>query len=64
MDHRPGQRQGPRTTASPGLGTGSVCPIKIEDEKFPPGVYRLVGHVQIGDEAGYYKTPTFEKPEG
>jgi VCBS repeat-containing protein len=42
-------------------GTGSICPIKIEDEKFPPGVYRLVGHVQIGEESGFYKTPTFEK---
>jgi VCBS repeat-containing protein len=40
---------------------GSICPIKIEDEKFPPGVYRLVGHVQIGEESGFYKTPTFEK---
>ncbi len=45
-------------------GTGSICPIKIEDEKFPPGIYRLVGHVQIGEESGFYKTPTFEKPEG
>ena len=40
---------------------GSLCPINIEDEKFPPGIYRLVGHVQIGDETGYFKTPTFEK---
>ena len=40
---------------------GSLCPIKIEDEKYPLGIYRLVGHVQIGDEIGFYKTPTFEK---
>ena len=40
---------------------GSICPINIEDEKFPLGTYRLVGHVQIGDEVGFYKTPTFEK---
>lgn len=47
-------------------GTGSLCPIKIENEEFPPGIYRLVGHVQIGDETGFFKTPTFEKkaPEG
>ena len=44
----------------PGNG-GSLCPINIEDEKFPLGTYRLVGHVQIGDETGFYKTPTFEK---
>ena len=50
-------------TAQPGAG-GSVCPIRIEDEEFPPGIYRLIGHVQIGEETGYYKTPTFEKPEG
>ena len=40
---------------------GSLCPIKIEDEKYPLGIYRLVRHVQIGDEIGFYKTPTFEK---
>ena len=30
----------------------------------PPGTYRLIGYVQIGEETGYYKTNTFEKPEG
>lgn len=50
-------------TAVEGQG-GSVCPIRIEDDRFPPGVYRLVGHVQFGEDAGYYKTPTFVKPEG
>ena len=51
-------------TANPSAG-GSVCPIKIDDDKFPPGIYRLVGHVQIGEESGYNRTPTFEKkPEG
>ena len=44
----------------PGAGA-SLCPIRIEDEKFPPGIYRLVGHVMIGEDAGFYKTPTFEK---
>ena len=35
-----------------------VCPINIEDEKFPPGIYRLAGHAKIGDEPdGFYKTP-------
>ncbi len=47
----------------PGNG-GSVCPINIDDDSFPPGTYRLVGHVQLGEEVGYYKTPTFQKPEG
>ena len=42
-----------------------ICPIDIEDEKFPPGIYRLAGHAKLADEdAGFYKTPTFEKPEG
>ena len=50
-------------TAQEGQG-GSVCPINIDEDRFPPGIYRLVGHVQIGEEAGYYKTPTFVKPEG
>ncbi len=40
---------------------GSICPINIEDEKFPPGIYRLAGHAKLGDEVGFYKTPTFEK---
>ena len=39
-----------------------VCPINIEDEKFPPGIYRLAGHAKIGDEPdGFYKTSPFEK---
>ena len=52
-------------THSPSNPAGSVCPIR-DDEEFPlpPGIYRLVGHVQIGEETGYYKTNTFEKPEG
>ena len=50
-------------TASPGQG-GSVCPINIGEDRFPPGIYRLIGHVQIGEEPGYYKTNTFVKPEG
>ena len=39
-----------------------ICPINIEDDKFPPGIYRLAGHAKVGDEPdGFYKTPTFEK---
>ena len=39
-----------------------ICPITIEDERFPPGIYRLAGHAKFGDEPdGFYKTPTFEK---
>ena len=39
-----------------------ICPINIEDERFPPGIYRLAGHAKVGDEPdGFYKTPTFEK---
>ncbi len=48
-------------TASPDIPSGSICPINIEDERFPPGVYRLAGHATIGDETGFYKTHTFEK---
>ena len=51
-------------TRDPTNPAGSVCPINIEDDGFPPGIYRLVGHVQIGEGADYYKTSTFEKPEG
>ena len=52
------------TTYNPSNPAGSVCPIDADDERFPPGIYRLVGHLQIGEEAGYYKTNTFEKPGG
>ena len=48
-------------TRIPTNPAGSICPINIEDEKFPPGIYRLAGHATIGDETGFYKTPTFEK---
>ena len=48
----------------PNNPAGSVCPINIDDDAFPPGTYRLVGHVMLGEEAGFYKTPTFVKPEG
>ncbi len=47
-------------TAGEGLG-GSVCPINILEDAFPPGIYRLVGFVMLGEETGYYKTNTFEK---
>lgn len=48
-------------TAVEGQG-GSVCPINLDN--VPPGTYRLVGHVQRGEEAQYAKTNTFVKPEG
>ncbi len=47
-----------RNPTNPG---GSICPINIEDEKYLPGIYRLTGHAKVGDETGFYKTPTFEK---
>ena len=49
------------TTHNPSNPAGSVCPINIDNEEFPPGTYRLVGHVMLGEEIGYYKTPTFVK---
>ena len=50
-------------THNPSNPAGSVCPIRDdEDSPLPPGTYRLVGHVQIGEESGYYKTNTFVKP--
>ena len=52
------------TTYNPSNPGGSVCPINIDDEEFPPGTYRLVGHVRLGEETGHYKTNTFVKPEG
>lgn len=52
------------TTHDPSNPGGSVCPINIDDETFPPGTYRLVGHVMLGEEAQYAKTNTFVKPEG
>lgn len=51
-------------THNPSNPAGSVCPIRIDEDTFPPGTYRLVGHVQIDEASGVYKTPTFEKPEG
>ena len=48
-------------THNPSNPAGSVCPITIDEDRFPPGTYRLVGHLQIDEEAGYYKTPTFVK---
>lgn len=39
----------------------NICPIKIGEDQFPPGTYRLVGHVKIGDEADFYTTPIIEK---
>ncbi len=43
-------------------GSGnSICPINLEDERFPAGRYRLIGHVQLGDESDHYRTTTVEK---
>ncbi|MDE0073390.1 MAG: hypothetical protein OXR82_19910 [Gammaproteobacteria bacterium] len=44
----------------PGEGN-SICHIRIADDRFPPGTYRLVGHVQSGEEIGFYQTPSIEK---
>ncbi len=48
-------------TYNPTNPAGSVCPINIDEDRYPPGTYRLVGHVMLGEEIGYYKTPTFVK---
>lgn len=48
-------------THDPNNPAGSVCPINIGEDRYPPGTYRLVGHVQLGDEAGFYATSTFVK---
>jgi len=49
------------TTHDPSNPGGSVCPINIDEDGFPPGTYRLVGHVVLGEDSGYYATDTFEK---
>ena len=46
---------------NPTVPAGSICPIDIDDDKYPPGTYRLAGHATIGDDTRFYKTPTFEK---
>lgn len=48
-------------THDPNNPAGSVCPINIDEDRYPPGTYRLVGHVQLGEEAGFYATSTFQK---
>lgn len=48
-------------THDPNNPAGSVCPINIGEDRYPPGTYRLVGHVQLGEEAGFYATSTFVK---
>ena len=62
QDNNKAHRGGP--THNPSNPAGSVCHINIDDEKYPPGTYRLIGHVMLGEEIGYYKTNTFVKPEG
>ena len=39
----------------------NICPINIEDDKYPPGIYRMAGHLKIGDDVGFYRTQTIEK---
>ena len=57
--------KGPRKRESRRATAARSAPSRSRMRRFPPGIYRLVGHVQIGEESGYYKTPTFEKkPEG
>ncbi len=54
-----------RISTATGEG-GSICPIALADDAFPPGRYRLVGLVGVGgDPPRHYRTNTIEKkPEG
>ncbi len=45
----------------PGPPPTNICPIRLSEEQYPPGIYRMVGHVKFGDEASFYTTPTIEK---
>ena len=40
---------------------GQLCPIKLEEDQFPPGIYRMIGSITLGDETGTYRSPTVEK---
>ena len=44
----------------------NICPLNIAEDRYPPGIYRMVGHIALDDEAGFYRSPTIEKkpPEG
>ncbi|MDE0651420.1 MAG: Ig-like domain-containing protein [Gammaproteobacteria bacterium] len=48
----------------PVVGPVNICPIKLAEDRFPPGLYRLVGHVEINGEPSFRRSPTIEKPEG
>ena len=45
----------------PGPPPVNICPLRLSEEQYPPGIYRMVGHVKFGDEASFYTTPTIEK---
>ena len=38
-----------------------ICPIRLAQDQYPPGVYRLVGDATIDDNRGIYRTPSVEK---
>lgn len=38
----------------------SICPIRLEEDGHPAGVYRLVGHVKFGDDTNFYTTAAIE----
>ena len=38
-----------------------ICPIRLGEDKHPPGVYRLVGDATIDGNRGLYRTPSVEK---
>ena len=38
-----------------------ICPIRLTQDQYPPGVYRLVGDATIDGERGIYRTPSVEK---
>ena len=44
---------------------GSLCPLPLTEDAFPPGHYRLVGLVGVGDDPPrHYRTNTVEKESG
>ncbi len=45
----------------PVLGPVNICPIRIGEDRFPPGTYRLVGHIEIGGVADFLRSSTIEK---
>ncbi len=42
---------------------GQLCPIKLQEDRYPLGVYRMIGRISQGDETGTYRSPTVEKED-